>query len=304
MAMENHTGIRLWVFIGILLIFLAADTSFGQGTYEILHDTLSATGWFGGDNSGGGPRTVGVGQSVRVEEPITLEEFSFYFDSRFDYAMNPDGFGHEVTLVLNIRDSSGTILQTIATLVPASFESGWVTWTDINMNVDDGTLLIFTTYLVGAYDVNQYFSPHGSDQFSLYTPGERYVKEGTSDAQMEEWSDWFLHPWDSMFWLQGTIVTLNADEENPLPSQTRLLQNYPNPFNPTTTLEFTIQEQSDVSLRVFDLLGNEVGTLQAGILPPGRYTRIWNPHLMATGVYVAQLQAGESIFRRKLLYVR
>jgi hypothetical protein len=294
-----------FVVCSILLLFVFyPPTAPSQTNYEILHDTLSATGWYGGDNGAGGPRTVGVGQGVRIDTSIILTDFSFHFDTRFDYVMNPDGFGHDVTLVLNIRDSSGVILQTVAILVSASFEGGWVTWTDINMSVDEGTLLIFTTYLMGAYDLNQYTSSHGSDQFALYTPGHRYSKDGTSDAQMEEWTDWGVHPWDSMFWLQGTIMTVGVNNEDPLPLNTILYQNYPNPFNPTTTFDFEIALGQRVSLRIFNLLGEEVETLVEEILPPGTHTRSWNAERMPTGMYFTQLRAGSTVVTRKVVLLR
>jgi len=277
-----------------------------QASYEILHDTLSATGWFGGDNRTGSQRSVGVGQGVLVDTSIILTDFSFYFDSRFDYSMNPDGFGHEVTLVLNIRDSLGAILQTVAILVPATFESGWVTWTDINMNVDEGTLLIFTTYLVGAYDLNQYTSSQGCDQYHLYTQGERYGKDGISDPDMEDWNNWVIHgSWVSMFWLVGTIQTVDVSNPQPsLPQEMMLTQNFPNPFNPQTALEFSLPRQGEVSLRIFDLLGREIETLHEGFLPAGSHRRTWDATAMPSGTYVARLSGHNATVSRKFVLIK
>ena len=139
----------------ILVSISVSFTSLNAQSYEILFDTFNASGWFGGDNRViGGPRDIGVGQSVLIDSAITLNSFAFDFTSRFDFAENPDGFGHEVTLTLNIRDESGVIIQTEQVVVPASYQGGWITWSNINMNVAANTTLIFTTYLVGAYDVN------------------------------------------------------------------------------------------------------------------------------------------------------
>jgi len=287
--------------------FLFTGIASSQGTYEILHDTLSATGWFGGDDrSPGGPRSVGVGQGVRIDTPIVLNDFSFYFDSRFDYVMSPDGFGHDVTLVLNIRDSSGAILQTVAILVPASFEGGWVTWTDINRNVDEGTLLIFTTYLVGAYDLNQYTSSHGSDQYHLYTQGERYGKDGISDADMEDWNNWVIHgSWVSMFWLVGTIQTVDVDETGtPLPENYALLQNYPNPFNPSTTVEFHVPVDGRVTVKILSMLGQDVATLVDEALPPGTYRKTWDATGKPSGMYFVQMNAGATFITRRVMLIR
>jgi len=196
----------------ILVSISVSFTSLNAQSYEILFDTFNASGWFGGDNRViGGPRDIGVGQSVLIDSAITLNSFAFDFTSRFDFAENPDGFGHEVTLTLNIRDESGVIIQTEQVVVPASYQGGWITWSNINMNVAANTTLIFTTYLVGAYDVNQYFNSHKSDLNAGYLEGVRYVKIGTSDADMELWPGWNVHIWDSNFWLQGTLIIIPVE---------------------------------------------------------------------------------------------
>ena len=196
----------------ILLIIAVCFSTLNAQSYEILFDTHNASGWFGGDNRTNiGPRHVGVAQSVLIDSAIILNSFAFDFTSRFDYSENPDGFGHEVTLTLNIRDDSGITLQTEQVVVPASYNGGWITWAGINMNVDANTTLIFSAYLVGAYDTAQYTTGHKCDSNAGFLEGERYVKVGTSDADMEFWVDWNLHPWDSNFWLQGTLVVVPVE---------------------------------------------------------------------------------------------
>jgi hypothetical protein len=173
--------------------------------YEIKHETGGALAWFGGDNRvAGGPRDIGDGQSVFIDTNIILESFSFFFSGRFDYAELPEGIGHEVTLTLNIRGSSGNILRTRQVVVPASYSGGWVTWTGINLDVAQDTTLIFTAYLVGAYDTNQYTSSINGESPGAYADGSRCSKVGTGDANMELWSGWAFDTWDLYFWLQGT----------------------------------------------------------------------------------------------------
>lgn len=173
--------------------------------YEIKHETGSASAWFGGDNRVvGGPRDVGDGQSVFIDTNIILESFSLFFSGFFDYAEFPEGIGHQVTLTLNIRDSLGNIVQTSQVVVPASYSGGWVTWTGIDLVVAQNTTLIFTAYLVGAYDTDQYTSSINGESPGTYSGGARYSKIGTGDADMELWSGWASDTWDLYFWLQGT----------------------------------------------------------------------------------------------------
>jgi len=82
--------------------------------------------------------------------------------------------------------------------------------------------------------------------------------------------------------------------ENPgnLPNDFVLYQNYPNPFNPTTTISFSIPSQSFVSLKVYDVLGNEVATLVNEEKPAGQYEVEFNSSHLASGVYFYRIQAG------------
>ncbi len=85
------------------------------------------------------------------------------------------------------------------------------------------------------------------------------------------------------------------------PTQTRLLGNYPNPFNPNTTISFDIGEAGFVSLKVFDLLGQEVATITNGVAIGGHYEVAFDASALASGVYIYRLQAGGFSETRKLI---
>ncbi len=79
-----------------------------------------------------------------------------------------------------------------------------------------------------------------------------------------------------------------------LPAEYTLGQNYPNPFNPTTTIPLTLPEQSDITLKVYNLLGQEIVTIFKGNLNAGKHYIIWNGanqvnQRMPSGVYMYQL---------------
>jgi len=303
-----HSTVKYILQKLILIILVGISVSFiplNAQSYEILFDTHNASGWFGGDNRVlNGPRHVGVGQSVLIDTAITLNSFAFDFTSRFDYAENPDGFGHEVTLTLNIRDELGVIIQTEQVVVPASYEGGWITWPDINMNVAANTTLIFTTYLVGAYDLNQYTTGNKGDSDAGYLEGERYSKVGISDADMELWPDWFVHPWDSNFWLQGTLQILPVEEVELSPTVYSLSQNYPNPFNPSTTIHFTVPQNTQVTLKIYNVLGKEVGTLLDQVVPSGNHEVQFDATGIPSGVYFYTLTAGNFVEYKKMMLMK
>ncbi|UCF64876.1 MAG: T9SS type A sorting domain-containing protein, partial [bacterium] len=77
--------------------------------------------------------------------------------------------------------------------------------------------------------------------------------------------------------------------------------NYPNPFNPITTIEFDLPKTSLVTLKVFNILGEEVAILVSDRLSAGSYFYQWNASNSASGVYLYRLQAGDYIQSRKMV---
>ena len=96
---------------------------------------------------------------------------------------------------------------------------------------------------------------------------------------------------------QDTVICVDS------PSKIKL-QNYPNPFNPTTVINFKLPEQSDVELKIYDVLGNEVATLINESKPAGSYEVEWNASDFPSGVYVYSLRAGTNIQIKKMLLLK
>jgi len=92
-------------------------------------------------------------------------------------------------------------------------------------------------------------------------------------------------------------------EESPQPSRFWLAQNYPNPFNPNTTIEFALPKATFVTLKVYNLLGEEVATLIAEKRLAGIYRFNWETRELASGVYLYRLEADNFIQTKKLLLI-
>ena len=88
------------------------------------------------------------------------------------------------------------------------------------------------------------------------------------------------------------------------PTSFALYQNYPNPFNPVTTIQFSLPHSSFVILKIFNLLGEEVGTLVSEELNAGTYKRDWNAERLASGVYYYRIQTKEYTETKKLLLLK
>ncbi len=89
-----------------------------------------------------------------------------------------------------------------------------------------------------------------------------------------------------------------------LPAGYVLRQNYPNPFNPNTTIKFSIPKTEFVTLKVYNLLGQEVATLVSETLNIGSYSYTWDADQLASGVYLYKLQAGDFVETKKMIFLK
>ena len=83
-----------------------------------------------------------------------------------------------------------------------------------------------------------------------------------------------------------------------------LSQNYPNPFNPSTIIEYSVPQTSLISLKVFDILGREVVTLENEEKPSGTYVIEFDGSKLPSGVYFYRIQAGDFIQTKKMILLR
>lgn len=82
-------------------------------------------------------------------------------------------------------------------------------------------------------------------------------------------------------------------------------QNYPNPFNPNTNIEFSVAKSSDIMLKVYDILGNEIAVLVDKKLNAGQYKVDYNSAGMASGAYFYVMYSeGVKLFTKKMLIVK
>ena len=103
--------------------------------------------------------------------------------------------------------------------------------------------------------------------------------------------------------LLRTFVTFVA-ERGGLPKEYALQQNYPNPFNPTTTIRFELPRASQVSLKVYNVLGQEVVTLVDEEKPAGIYDVQFSAMSLSSGMYLYRLRAGDFVATKRLMLLR
>lgn len=102
--------------------------------------------------------------------------------------------------------------------------------------------------------------------------------------------------------IRDTVTSVKNDDSRYFSYQ--LEQNFPNPFNSTTNIRYAIPQSCRVSIKVFDIMGNEITLLLDRYQESGSYDVIFKANDLASGIYFYQLQAGDFISTKKLILLK
>lgn len=192
-----------------------------------------------------------------------------------------------------------TILQTPTTLAATSFGAkNNLTWADNSTNEtgfeierkngDAASANAFSTITTTAADIKTY-SDQNVTLGSAYTYRIRAVNSNS----------------ESNYSNTATVITATSVEKSgQIPTEFNLDQNYPNPFNPTTTISYSVPENSFVQLRVYDLLGNVITTLVRENQNAGIYKITFDGSNLTSGSYFYQLITPKYTSTKKLMLVK
>jgi len=103
---------------------------------------------------------------------------------------------------------------------------------------------------------------------------------------------------------QITLTDVENSNKDILPLTRILEQNYPNPFNPITTIKYQIPVRGFVTIKVYDVLGNEVATLVNEQLPAGEYETDFSGNNLTSGIYFYQLKAENFFETKKMILLK
>ncbi|MAT39243.1 MAG: hypothetical protein CL946_06540 [Ectothiorhodospiraceae bacterium] len=130
---------------------------------------------------------------------------------------------------------------------------------------------------------------------------------------------WFVEAYDDLYITKSDPDPghhLYIDNQNivsigdmDVPTEYNLEQNYPNPFNPTTSIEYSVPNRTQVTMVVYDLLGNHVKTVVDDVQKPGVYQVVWDAtnesgEVVPTGNYILKMVAGDFTQTRKMTLVK
>jgi len=111
----------------------------------------------------------------------------------------------------------------------------------------------------------------------------------------------------SGFW--GSVAQITLDVDDVMPEEFSLSKAYPNPFNPIVNINFSIPEESDITIQIFDLLGRNVFNHEQNFNTAGKYRFQWHGvndlgTPIASGVYFVTIQHKANIFKQKITFLK
>jgi hypothetical protein len=149
----------------------------------------------------------------------------------------------------------------------------------ICMNSDTGFVFTYT-------DINGYYIAHVSNKIYNYNLGPM---NGALPPQYVS-SSIQVHPGQTNANLNITLSDVKSDNSN-MPKTFNLSQNYPNPFNPSTSITYQLPSDAFVTLKIYNLIGIEIKTLEKGLTSAGSHQVQFNAQGLSSGVYFYTIQA-------------
>jgi pectate lyase len=100
------------------------------------------------------------------------------------------------------------------------------------------------------------------------------------------------------------ISGVEANTADMKPTTCLLAQNYPNPFNPSTTIKYSVNATGKVTLKIFDVLGNEIAVLVNKEMQPGNHEAQFNAAGLSSGMYIYTLRTTDGMQSKKMLFIK
>lgn len=170
----------------------------------------------------------------------------------------------------------------------------------VNERLEENGISVYLNAGLGNFTVreNCYF-PY-ADGRPLSIIASDFDLDGKTDIAVTSLSDSLY----VLYNLGGGTVGIKGDEVAEIPTKFELSQNFPNPFNPTTTIQYSLPFSEKVSLKIFNLLGEEVKTLTDDFQEAGKHSVQFNANNLASGIYFYRLQAGSFVQIKKMLMIK
>lgn len=247
------------------------DTATGNGTFVLAADV----------DFGSAPHVFSVARN-RVPLLDSTDQYKFATRVSFDVYL-PSGMPEHAVLLFFLGGGSEDSAAVADTLNGSDLKAG--SWNTLALNTDS---LVQTGVINPAHPAKvgvsiYYPPPYDTTAWSGAIYFDNLIYGGiTRPSQIAD------------------AVKIAGD----IPSEFRLYDNYPNPFNPSTVIRYDIPKNAEVSIRVYNAIGQEVATLVNRKQTPGKYQVVFNGSGLASGVYFCRIVAGSFLKTSKMILIK
>jgi subtilisin-like proprotein convertase family protein len=178
----------------------------------------------------------------------------------------------------------------------------------------DSLSVVFDDSAESSFASNDFFIPYNNYITGHYKPDNDCLNEFNGLNAKGEWiiqiddltwnNSYFCENWGLILQADQNISEIKEENEIGIPTEYSLSQNYPNPFNPTTTINYSLPKQSNVEIKIYDILGREVAVLVNEEKPAGTYEIHFDGKNIASGVYFCTMRSNSFIQTKKLVLVK
>ena len=202
-------------------------------------------------------------------------------------------------LMLPTIYSGNTVTKNLFVYKANSTISGRVTLggNSPNMKLEVSVSVSDTAFLRTYTDFNGYFNLNVSNKLYNYNVGCYNLPPNYMGGSIT------AHPGQTNVNLNFNLTDVQEDHST-IPSEFNLAQNYPNPFNPSTKIRWQSPIGSWQTLKVYNILGNEVATLVDEYKPAGNYEVEFDASQLTSGIYFYKIQAGSFVETKKMVLLR
>ena len=310
----------LWEGDRLVMYYTGYDGTLGQTGIAYSTDGLNWTKYGGNPvlRTGSGWESS-LAAARGVFKQIVLQDTSYFMIySGFDYdtrsigvAVSRDGLSWD-------KYSGNPVLRPGE---PGDWDAGGVTMSSVIL--DKGVYYLFYLTPTGEHPLGLATSLDGY-QWDRYRHNPIFLPSmtgwahsldlGSTLLEQDTLKYWFSIslfgslPWNvgyaTLFWPDTMYKFLTGVTTATAPLEFAVHPAYPNPFNPSTQVSYLLNERVRVSVRIFNMLGQEVATLSDESQEAGPHTVRWSPGSIASGVYLCRIAAGKNVSTQRLLYLR
>jgi ligand-binding sensor domain-containing protein len=201
-------------------------------------------------------------------------------------------------------DSEGRIFAGTDTSGAYSSDDLGVNWNRIPSISGKGVTCFLvnnpTMYFAGTSDSGAFASTDRG--WSWHSVNNGLTESSTMSLDVDQQEHLYAGTSKGLF--KSTGIVTRIDEKGRVPSSFSLFQNYPNPFNPTTVINYQLSVNSEVTLKIYDVLGRLVNTLIEERQTAGARSVAFNASNLSSGIYFYRLAAGSYVETKKMILIK